>query len=151
MLDILLKTLVCNYLHWNFFPAIFVLHLLIFNPFCTRFYFVCVCVCVLCVCVCVCVCLLFQNTSVWRSFVLHSVEPVPFCAVPFWQYASVSTLFLSCILLSSLLSIILLLLFYDSLDLLFFDILVWSAIRSIKKSIFTNSAYSYYEILQDKQ
>ena len=39
MLNILLKTLVCHYLHWDFFPAIFVLHLLIFSPFCTRFYF----------------------------------------------------------------------------------------------------------------
>ena len=98
MLNILLKTLVCHYLHWIFFLAIFVLHLLIFNPFCTRFY---------CMCVCVRVCVfLFQLTSVWRSFVLHSVEPVPFCVVPFWQYASVSA-FLSWILLSSLLSIIL--------------------------------------------
>ena len=145
MLNILLKTLVCHYLHWIFFLAIFVLHLLIFNPFCTRFY---------CMCVCVRVCVfLFQLTSVWRSFVLlcwtsallcGTILTICFCQCIFILNTSFLTLIDN-------IAILLYLLFYNSFDLLFFDMLVWSAISSIKRTIFTNSVYSYYEILQDKQ
>ena len=82
MLDILLKTLVCNYLQWNFFPVIFVLHLLIFNPFCTRFYFVCVCVCV-----CVCV----------FSFISAHFCPALICLALCWASALLcSTIFTIC-------------------------------------------------------
>ena len=146
MLNILLKTLVCHYLHWIFFPCHFCLALINLQSFLHSFLlYVCVRACV-CFSISAHFCLaLICLALCWTSALLcGTILTICFCQCIFILNTSFLTLIDN-------IAILLYLLFYNSFDLLFFDVLVWSAISSIKRTIFTNSVYSYYEILQDKQ